>query len=202
VKQLAKLYQTVFKDNFSAHLGQSFLNLFCEQFVNSFHNYGYIVKDRELIIGFILGTTSPDNLYRKFYRDNMIPLTFLILSKFFSDKFVRRNISKRVNHIVRALKAFVVPAKKTTKTVVEKTDTRIPARVLAIGISPEYRSRGIASLLTKTYCEKVKSEGFKKVELSAKPGNKQAISFYKKDGWNIDNVNDTAVSFSRLLNTP
>lgn len=201
VKQLAKVYQAIFKDNFSSHLGQKFIRLFCEQFVNSNYNFGFIVKDEKLPVAFILGTTAPEKLYRKFYRDHLVTLSLLFVQKFIQDKYVRKNISNKFNHLGRALKALLIP-NKVAKQAVQIADTGIPARILALGVLPEYRRRGLANELTAAYCEKARSKGFKKVELSTNPDNTNAIRFYQKDGWNIDHENDSAVSFSRCLHTP
>lgn len=52
-----------------------------------------------------------------------------------------------------------------------------------MGVIPEYRLRGIGTLLMKECLKWAKSQGFQKAFVSAYFGNRMAVKFYKKNGF-------------------
>ena len=52
-----------------------------------------------------------------------------------------------------------------------------------MGVSPKYQSKGIGSMLIKKCLSWAKSKGYQKVYVSSYLGNKQAIKFYKNNGF-------------------
>ena len=57
------------------------------------------------------------------------------------------------------------------------------AELQNMGVSSDYRSQGIGSMLVKKCLEWAKSKGYQKVYVSAYFGNIDAIKFYKKNGF-------------------
>jgi len=57
------------------------------------------------------------------------------------------------------------------------------AELQNMGVSPDYRSKGIGSMLIQECLEWAKKEGYQKVYVSAYFGNIDAIKFYKKNGF-------------------
>ena len=57
------------------------------------------------------------------------------------------------------------------------------AELQNMGVSLDYRSKGIGSMLIQKCLEWAKSKGYKKVYVSAYFGNLEAIKFYKKNGF-------------------
>ncbi len=57
------------------------------------------------------------------------------------------------------------------------------AELQNMGVSPDYRSKGIGSMLVKKCLEWAKLKGYQKMYVSAYFGNKDAIKFYKKNGF-------------------
>lgn len=52
-----------------------------------------------------------------------------------------------------------------------------------MGVSPDYRSKGIGSMLIKKGIEWAKKKGYKKIYASSYSNNQKAILFYKKNGF-------------------
>lgn len=52
-----------------------------------------------------------------------------------------------------------------------------------MGVSPEYRSKGIGSMLINKGLKWARTRNYQKIYVSAYFGNKQAIKFYKKNGF-------------------
>ncbi|ODA41177.1 GNAT family N-acetyltransferase [Desulfosporosinus sp. BG] len=193
---VARLYEEVFADHFLGHMGQKFLRLFCSQFVNSSTNYGYVAKCAEKPVGFLLASidSAPFN---KFYRQNFMVLALIVIKKYLTDSYVRKNITQRLGNILVALTTLLPSSGKEIKA--EQSKTPSEARLLGIGVDSNYRGLGIADKLTSRFCEEMKNKGLKRVGLSAVPWNERAISFYKKDGWIEDERSETSVSFIRDL---
>lgn len=57
------------------------------------------------------------------------------------------------------------------------------AEIQNIEVSSAYRSKGIGSMLVQKCFEWAKIKGYQKVYVNAYFGNKQAIKFYKKNGF-------------------
>lgn len=57
------------------------------------------------------------------------------------------------------------------------------AELQNMGVSPECRSQGIGSMLVQKCLEWAKTKGYQKMYVSAYFGNKDAIKFYKKNGF-------------------
>jgi ribosomal protein S18 acetylase RimI-like enzyme len=57
------------------------------------------------------------------------------------------------------------------------------AEIKNIEVSPDYRSQGIGSKLIQKCLEWAKTKGYQKVYVNAYFGNKEAIKFYKKNGF-------------------
>ncbi len=57
------------------------------------------------------------------------------------------------------------------------------AEIQNMGVSPDYRSKGIGSMLIQRCLGWARTKGYRKVYVNAYFGNKQAIKFYKKYGF-------------------
>jgi len=55
--------------------------------------------------------------------------------------------------------------------------------LVVIGVSPDFRGKGHGSLLLKEFESRARKEGFKKITLSVRKENNQAITAYKRNGW-------------------
>jgi len=194
--EIARLYEEVFSDHFLGHMDQKFLKLFCSQFINSATNCGYVAKCNGKSVGFLLGTI--DNApFNQFYRQNFIPLAWIVVKKYLTDAYVRKHITKRLGNILVAIQTLLPSFKRESTT--NQCNTLVPARLLAIGVETNYRGIGIANSLTGQFCAEMKSEGLKAVGLSVLIWNKRAINFYKKDGWIQEASCETSLSFTRKI---
>lgn len=57
--------------------------------------------------------------------------------------------------------------------------------LVVIGVSPEHQGKGYGSLLLREFEARARKEGFKKISLSVRKENLQAITSYKRNGWVI-----------------
>ncbi|KLU66900.1 putative acetyltransferase [Desulfosporosinus acididurans] len=197
IPEVAQLYEEVFGDHFLGHMGQRFLRPFCAQFMNSPTNYGYVAKNKGRIVGFVFGTIN-GRPFSQFYRQNFWKLVVLVLLRYARDDYVRKHIRDRMNYVSEAFKSLFCLQAKDSQIPSERS-LFASARILAIGVAPNFRGLGIANQLTGHFCSQMKQEGFKKVGLSTLPWNDRAIRFYKKDGWIVEESTDSSVSFLRSI---
>ena len=200
--EVARLYEKAFDDHFLGHMGQDFLKYFCAQFVNTSQNYGYVAKCEGKPVGFLLGTIAKDPL-QNFYRQNLPVLSWLVLKRYLMDAYVRQHITKRLGNVKIVFKS-ILPSKEKSAAQGQVSDLQEaiqakPARLLAIAVDQNYRGMGIADRLTGQFCAEMKREGYKKVGLSVLPWNERAISFYKKDGWVLEENRESSLYFSRTI---
>ena len=71
--------------------------------------------------------------------------------------------------------------------------------LVVIGVSPKHQSKGYGSVLLKEFESRAIEEGFKRVHLSVKKNNYQAIAAYKKNGWEIAKEGDKELTMSKTL---
>lgn len=192
--EIAILYEKSFSNHFLGHMGRRFLKLFCAQFVNSSTNFGYVAKCNDKLVGFLLGTINRAP-FHQFYRQNFLVLAMIVIKRYLTDSFVRKQMTKRFGYVLTALKTLLPFTKKESN--VNQSNAFAPARLLAIGVDSNYRGTEIASKLTDQFCREMKSKGLKKVGLSVLCWNERAINFYKKDGWTVDESCETYLSFIR-----
>lgn len=193
---IARLYEEAFSEHFLGHMGQRFLRLFCAQFINSPSNYGFVAKCNGRPVGFVFGTLD-DDPFNQFYHQHFITLALIVVQRYIADAYVRKHISKRLGHILVAIKTLLPFHKRTIEA--EQANSFIPVRILALGVGLNYRGMGIANKLTSHYCAQMRREGFRKVGLSVLPWNERAIRFYKKDSWIQEDSSETSLSFIRII---
>ncbi|NPA75858.1 MAG: ribosomal protein S18-alanine N-acetyltransferase [Euryarchaeota archaeon] len=59
------------------------------------------------------------------------------------------------------------------------------ARILMLAVAPQQRRKGIGSTLLRRFIHNARQEGLRSVSLEVRTGNKRAIEFYQKHGFQI-----------------
>jgi ribosomal protein S18 acetylase RimI-like enzyme len=62
-------------------------------------------------------------------------------------------------------------------------NVRHQAELDSIFVIEEYQSKGVGKMLTERFLSWCKEKGFEKVRVDAYPGNKRALEFYRKHGF-------------------
>lgn len=192
---VAHLHIVAFPDYFLTRLGVRFLE--CLYYSYSFPpGVGVIALDNDKIIGFVTGMTDSKAFYTKFYRDNFLTLTKIVITHFFTDAVVRGKLLKKTAHFKMAILALLRrPSKEPLGT--KMPPTAKMAYLLSIGVAEAYKGNGVADMLVKKYCKLLNQEGYERVLLSVLPTNHRAIRFYEKTGWKRAQSTDDSISFVR-----
>ena len=59
------------------------------------------------------------------------------------------------------------------------------AEIVSLAVSPDWRRKGIGTILTNSLIDHFKEKGLKEISLCVRTKNKKAISFYQKLGFKI-----------------
>jgi ribosomal protein S18 acetylase RimI-like enzyme len=199
VPGIASLHRLVFVDYFLTHMGQRFLERFYAEFVDESGSYGFVAVHAGRPVGFVIGTTDSAVLHNRFYRRNLGALMLIVLERLLTDSYVRRNIMSRMMHIRRAFCTLFYHAYGGDSTYKRGSCSSVPARLLSIGVAPDFRGQGVADRLVCCLFERLRQDGVECVGLSVRPDNARAIAFYKKTGWEQERVTDTATHFRHSI---
>jgi GNAT superfamily N-acetyltransferase len=98
-------------------------------------------------------------------------------------------IRKNIPLIIKNLKLRLLRQKFRNKDVVDNSwKDFVPSMgLVVIGVSPEHQGKGYGTLLLKEFELRAQEEGFRKMHLSVRKNNNQAIAVYRKNGWQICN---------------
>jgi ribosomal protein S18 acetylase RimI-like enzyme len=188
----ARLHACVFPDYFLTHMGPRFLEGFYGEFVGQPGNYGLVATCDQGLIGCVIGTLNSQACYERFYRHNLGMISWTVLQRLVLDAYVRRNLGARMVHVGRAFRSLI--GVKGTHSAEAGPPT---ARLLSIGVDPEWRGQGIAAELVAEYCRELWEDGVERVGLSVRRDNHGAIAFYGATGWYEEGADDTTMRFSR-----
>jgi ribosomal protein S18 acetylase RimI-like enzyme len=186
----------VFPDYFLAHMGQRFLECFYGEFADQSGNYGGVALVGHQLVGAVLGTIDSGAFYSEFYRRHFGPAACAFLRGLVTDPYIRQNAMARTAHVRSALRSLA-HRRRRLATPEMPPPASVPARLLSIGVDPDFRGRGIAQLLVDFYCEQLRRDGIAAVGLSVRPDNQRAIAFYQKSGWQQGTATVTSIHFSR-----
>lgn len=71
--------------------------------------------------------------------------------------------------------------------------------LVVIGVSPENQGKGYGTILLKEFERRANEKGFKRIYLSVKKDNAQAIATYRKNGWMIGKTGNEELSMYKEL---
>jgi ribosomal protein S18 acetylase RimI-like enzyme len=73
----------------------------------------------------------------------------------------------------------------------------VHSAVLGLGVSAEYRGRGIGTALLRATLEAARARGLTRVELTVREHNARATALYAKFGFEVEGVKKNAVLVDR-----
>lgn len=110
-------------------------------------------------------------------------------------------IRKRFPFIWRNIKLKLNLSKPLVSGIItEAGNDFIPSMgLVAIGVSPEYQGKGYGTILLMEFERRAIEKGFKKIHLSVRKDNPQAIGAYLKNGWVIGKTGEEELSMYKNL---
>jgi GNAT superfamily N-acetyltransferase len=71
--------------------------------------------------------------------------------------------------------------------------------LVVIGVLPEYQGKGYGSVILKEFERRANEKGFRRINLSVRKDNRQAIAAYMKNGWRISSTGEEDLSMHKTL---
>jgi ribosomal protein S18 acetylase RimI-like enzyme len=186
---LARLHVRVFADRFLGYMGERFLRRYYSEFIGREGNHGFVALEGDEPVGFVVGTENLDALYGRFFRRSPITISLLAAWRFIVSGAARRDFFRSFTQFRYAFRSIFAGGKKRVRAS-EEIGTRIRARLLAIGVAPERRGRGIAESLEGRLRESMRDAGVSTIGLGVDKDNARAIRYYEKNGWQREGSKD------------
>jgi len=193
----AALHRIVFPDYFLTHMGQWFVERFYSEFVDRSGNYGFVAGCGKELVGSVIGTLDSEALFGHFYRRHFPSLAVTLAWRAAADPYIRRNLISRIGHIRQALRSLGTRGRQVNQSTDPESVGQATARLLSIGVRPDWRGAGIAEQMVDRYCEELWHDGLEWVSLSVRTENQRAIAFYEKIGWQRTGASATAMQYTR-----
>ena len=71
--------------------------------------------------------------------------------------------------------------------------------LVVIGVDPEYQGKGYGSILLMEFERRAREKGFRRINLSVRKDNEQAIAAYLKNGWSAGSAGEEELSMFKNL---
>ncbi|HEX5466643.1 MAG TPA: GNAT family N-acetyltransferase [Candidatus Limnocylindrales bacterium] len=198
VRAVARLHLTLFPDYFLSRLGPAFLERFYAGFAGSGPDLGFVAESAGEVVGFVVGTTEPRGVYRRFYRRHALRLGPAFLRRCLTDAAVRRAVRPRLRHVGLAFLSLLRrPSLGRARGPAAATATVPVARLMGIAVRPDHRGTGLADELADRFCGRCAAAGIETVGLSVHEDNGRAIAFYVRSGWQRDRAARAGIGFVR-----
>ncbi len=192
---VAVLHCSAFPGQLLTLIGPRLIRRFYGQFIILPGSFAFAASRDGLLVGFVAGSTDKNELFRRFYRSNLLWIGLKVIVSPAIWSLMSRNVSGRRSHFKRLLQSL--SRKKSEHSDAEQTvtDSRIPNRLMSIAVSEPCRGQGIAEELVDRFCKQLSDEGFEEVGLSVLAKNERAIRFYEKTGWLRELTTDTSIYY-------
>ncbi|MDR3591524.1 MAG: GNAT family N-acetyltransferase [Negativicutes bacterium] len=169
VKKVALIHTQSFPGFFLSFLGPGFLEVYYRGICRAEHSIRLVAEDDQgQIIGFVVGTASPQGFYQKLLRRDWYKFILASLNA----------VLHRPGIVMRLMRAATHPSK-------HPIDEDIVG-LFSIGVHLECQRSGVGGKLLSAFLEKARQANCKKVYLSTDAvDNEKANEFYKKHGFVI-----------------
>jgi len=200
---LVHCHEKAFPDALSTKLGHKFCSRMLSWYIESDRGVMFHLQPENEIIGYVGGilvrspglpgsaTSITQHSFNAFIRAFILrPWLFFHPENLKRFSFIRRNIRLKIGS----------HRKKTNLPAQPVPQNFIPSMgLVVIGLSPKHQGKGFGSVLLREFEGRARKEGFKKINLSVKNSNFQAIAAYKKNGWEIDREGEKELSMFKIL---
>ena len=178
--QVSRVHTDVFGDSFLSQVGPQAVNKYYEWLMtppNKCHAIG--VFEAEQLLGFCYAGVFR-NAEVHFIKENISFLFGQIIKK--PSLWFSRKLWERLGS---SLAAFADHIKPKSKEKLRELDAVRKARfgILSIAVSSTHQGLGIGRMLEQEAEHIARINGYPRMVLSVNPENRNAVSFYKKNGW-------------------
>lgn len=200
LKKIAECHRSAFPDSLSSRMGVEYLSKMIEWYLSDakkilFHlevdgqcaGYcGGMINDGTQALG------SASGMFQHSFNEAAKAIAlrpWLLLHKEFFSKYklIIKNVKMR-------FKKKKIGEKKVSKFNIEPV-----TGLVVIGVSSQFQGKGYGSLLLREFETATKNLNIRKMALTVKSDNLQAITSYKRNGWVIDGQKDNYLEMSKRI---
>lgn len=187
LKRIARCHIKAFPASLSSKLGLNYAARMIYFYLADDRGVLFHVEDENEITGYCGGLMSREP-GRHGSATSMTQHTFrsLVLNLVIRPWLIfHHEIRANIPLIIKNLKLrFTARATEKATPHPDRNQEFTPAMgLVVIGVSPKHQGKGYGTLLLKEFESRARKEGFKKITLSVRKENHQAISAYKRNGW-------------------
>ena len=191
LKRIARCHIKAFPDSLSSKLGLNYAVRMISFYLADDRGELFHVEDENEVTGYCGGLMSREP-GRHGSSTSMTQHTFrsLVLNLMIRPWLIfHHEIRSNIPLIIKNLKLrFTGSTPEKVVPLPSRNQEFTPSMgLVVIGVSPEHQGRGYGSLLLKEFESRARKEGFKKITLSVRKENRQAITAYKRNGWLVRN---------------
>ncbi|MBR0447563.1 MAG: GNAT family N-acetyltransferase [Clostridia bacterium] len=168
VSQVVDIHMATFQGFFLTFLGKGFLRQMYTAYVRHEDSDLLIAVDGDMVVGFLAYSNHLSQLYKHMIKKSLFPFAWYSLGAFL----------RKPKIFMRLIRALSKPG-ETAKE--EKF-----IHITSIGVSPEYKGRGVGSVLLDSLKSSVNFEKYQYISLETDAvNNESAIRFYEKNGFTL-----------------
>jgi GNAT superfamily N-acetyltransferase len=203
LKSVAKCHQASFPGSLSSKLGTRYCMKMLSWYLEDIRGEIFHLEENGQVIGYCGGILSrePGNHGSA---TSVTQYTFKALIASFLIRpwlIFHPEIRTRLPFIWRNIKLKLRITKPSLPVINNSVVNEfIPSMgLVVIGVSPENQGKGYGTILLKEFERRASEKGFKRIYLSVKKDNAQAIAAYSKNGWVIGKTGDEELSMYKEL---
>ena len=183
LEETAHCHMSAFPSSFSTKLGISYVIKMLEWYIVSKDRFLLSITIENKIVGYVggaKGSGSTSGMLQYAYWKGFTaiitrPYLFFSYSFLSNISLISKNIRKRI--FQRGNKVIFSEMK------IPQGSMDLSVGLILIGVDPNHRREGVGSALIKAFIDNAKRLGGSHGHLSVKTSNINAISAYKKNGW-------------------
>lgn len=162
--RVAELHCAALAGDFLPSLGKEFLTVFYEGALDLHVGFGFVAMEQDHLVGFVLGSTDTNALFRKVAVSRAIPLGLRVMTAVFRQPSLISNV----------LETFLYPSKEN---VAEK------AELVVIGLDTAFRGRGLGRKLVDALDNAFRAQQIRSYKVTVLQSNVGANKFYQALGF-------------------
>jgi len=186
LSHIAQCHRKAFPKSFSSQLGQKYCEKMLEWYLSTDKAFLFHIEENNLCVGYTggiindgtLSTGSSSAMTQYSFKEGIKALLFrpwlwLHPEMRKNYRFLFRNL---------AMKLGMKKAKRS-QTEVVKMQNEPMVGLVVIGVNPDFQGKGYGSALLQEFEKRTLDLGIKKMNLTVKAYNYQAIQSYERNGW-------------------
>lgn len=171
ISRICVLHGAAFEGFFLTSLGPAFLRQLYAAFIAEDAGYCFVAEDENEILGFVAGTSDPENFFRTIRKKNLIRFAVAALPGLLKNPlFVARKCFSALTY-----KGEPVP------------ELRGAALLSSLAVDPSASGKGVGGALVHEFCERMKRAGNASVYLTTDADENDRVNgFYEKCGFQLE----------------